>query len=353
LLPETILTWLNLGGDPAGLENLLVERSQTAGPRAVVELDVDRDGRLDLLVSLTTAGSAASIPAGELILYHCRADRAAYRMESVSFTPASKVLASIPVIFAAQDLDADNWPEIVTAQTECDGSSCSKLIHILRWSQGSLVNVLAGDSSDLPNPRITLQEQNDQGVFSLDVTSQPDNQPGVPPQRAVMRRWQPDIPSGLWKAMADVLEPSSYRIHAAIDADSLLHGGKLDEAASLYGRLIRDDPPLTDWTQSPAERLTLAAYANYRLVTLYSLQGQTSETREIIAEMRHLYPRGSLQYGFLILAENYSWVYANTSRDAACSTTQYFAKNHPEMITDLINQYGYGDPGITAEQLCP
>ncbi len=345
--PQALLDYLNLGATPADLSEAIAAANFGAQPVALVVADFTGDRLLDIAVSLINPESATLD--GRLALYTCQLGR--YGLAYERATDDAHALGFH--LWYWQDLNADGAAELVASQGQCGASACFDAVEILAWQGAGFANVLLGASDDLPYPSLEILDPDGDGIFAIQLTGAGFGSVGAGPQRAIIRSWDFDQVHGGWVSPGDILGPSSYRIHVIHDADTQLAAGNFEQALLLYRRAI-DDPTLEDWADPEGERLTLSAYALYRIFVIHTLAGDDTLAQAAQDEMQQTFPVPTVQYDYVDMALLFKNAYASGSAQSGCNAVIGFAEAHAATILEPLGSltYGYANRDYTAAEMC-
>jgi hypothetical protein len=163
---------------------------------------------------------------------------------------------------------------------------------VLTWHQNTMMNVMLGESDDLPYPSIRVVGPGGDGRYGLAVTGTAIGSAGAGPYRGLTRTWVWD-PTGLSLVPGpDLALPSTFRIHVLNDADQADLTGDYTTALELYARVVNDDS-LQDWVDPAGERANLSAYAMFRQVLTQLQLADSTAAQAAYLALRDVYPPAS------------------------------------------------------------
>jgi hypothetical protein len=350
--PAEIEAYLNAGGDLDDLSNELYDLGVANLPLTVLTGEMTGDGAREVVVSIFDPQSTNSPPSGVLLIYVCRGSR--YELALNESTPDFE---GGPVLWQLADLDGDGKDDLVYSLTSCGAHSCFDRLQILSWDGEAFIQRVQGDSNDLPYPEIQIDDPDGDGIYQLLVIGTGYGSIGAGPQRSMSRLWEYNASTGYWEPGEDVLAPSPYRIHVLHDADRALRLGQDDKALSLYRQVVENDD-LLDWMDAESERAALGAYALFKVMVLFTMQGDvdgaqdTYQTLEQWAETYAQYPSAGAyrDMAAAFLQEVAGGGYAN-----ACAEARSYAVAQSKTILRPLGSevFGYANPDITSEDICP
>jgi tetratricopeptide (TPR) repeat protein len=346
--PNQAQTYLNQGGSLEALgqviqDNLLAPHEGLPYSRQ----DFSGDGWEDIVISILNGDGRQIAPAGTLLLYVCQEDL--YQL--VYSSPPSTDLAA-PFIRAAQDLNGDDIPDLLTTRETCGAHTCSNQIDVLTWNEDSLQSIFPDVTTDIPLSFVDLEGPQEDGSYDVVVTGHGIASVGAGPFRVFSRVWSYDPGTESYQLSDTFLHESNFRIHWVHDADQAVLDGDLELAVDLYERVINDDS-LDDWIADQDGASTLAAYAMYRRMLTYIQLGQFENGRAELTRLGESYQPETSNYGYVELAQTL-WDEYQASGDVAlaCAAAREFAQTHSPNILDPL-YYGYANKSYVAEDLCP
>jgi len=344
--PQAILGVLNLGLTFSGLEEVLEAAGVANQPVSVATGDLDADGKDDVVVSIFDPASPLVPPAGVLLIFTCERDHYVLAAEMPTGEGAGG-----PKIWFLQDLNADGAGEVVVSTATCGAHTCFEKVRVIAWDGAAFGNRLEMDTSALPFPLVEITDPEGDGIYALEVTGSGFGSVGAGPQRPLIVRASYDPDTQTWRKSAEIMGPSSYRLHVLHDADRAAAAGDYQTALAGYQRVVAD-PTLEDWLDPASERLNLSAYARFKMVLVYSLLGQEDFVQVVLDEMRAAYPAGSPQSAYLAMAERFLEASGSGGFPAGCAAVENYAESHTQEILLPLNSFGYANPGYTAADLC-
>lgn len=343
-----VLAFLNGGGSPADLQARI--RSIGLSPQVGAPLaqeDFNGDGLDDVAVSLLAVSGTAIMVPGNLYVFACIGQ--AY---ALTYTSPAAPDYGAPEIIDTRDLNADGSVDLLLARETCGAHTCFSHIQVLIWRRNTLVNILQGQSGDLPYPSIQVLGPAADGRFEIAVTGTGFGSVGAGPQRGLTRTWAWDPMGGALVPGPDLALPSTYRIHILNDADQADLDGSYETALGLYNQVIKDDT-LQDWIDPVRERAFLSAYAMFRRVVAQLQLGNMAAAQREYEALRNAYPPASEAGAYGLMGEAF-WTAYQSSRSIgpACVQAQEFARaNEASVLQPLY--FGYANPVYTALDVCP
>jgi len=275
-----------------------------------------------------------------------------------------------PVIVDIKDMNLDGVPEIIAAA----GDARIKIITVHEWDGSefqSLIQDMVGSwpqtcSDLLGSSWVYAQDMDDNGTLEL-VLKQ-----GIPigPEYGMGLPWRKETRTCTWNGNAFVLTqieidtPPEYRFQAVQDGDRATRAGEYDQALSLYQQAVRS-VSLQGWTQAlrnyqqeidlfptpqptpmpdPAEYDNLAAYAHFRTLLLYVVQGDVPEAKVIHDTLQQKYFEGQIGHAYAEMATTF-WNEYQTEKNIgqACAKAIEYSIKHP---VETLSYLGNGEYAI-------
>jgi hypothetical protein len=364
---EPVLEFLNAGGPPeaalAGLQALVLP----LGERTFRLTDLTADGVAELVLGFDN-----------LYVIGCRAGRF-QTMQSV-FQEGGPVRVE-----AIEDMNLDGLLDIVMVVPFAGVD----LVKIFSWDGAGFVSLVYDERSgwDSAEAKVGLSvlDYDGNGTLELLVDNTDIQQPYEPYFDASC--WAPArVTSEIFEwdgerftlSRHDVDAPT-YRFQAALDADRLTLEGRYQEAGELYQRVINDEslewwsPDRRDYLldtefgldtygfttppePDPYERVSLSAYATYRLMLLGILSGDDESAKTEFDKLQQNDQTDTAWYVFSGLANEF-WQEYQGSNDlvAACGRAVAFVESSPVYQDEVFWALfpGSCEAGPVAAEICP
>jgi hypothetical protein len=375
--------YLDAGGSADGLQAALSELSLVDGDgeiwhaRAqVLVVDLTGNGTPEVVAGLTFLGEGGFADGG-LFVFGCQDGR--YEGGSVAALGGQVFPEGGPGpgIRAIQDLNANGVPDIVFSYIEMVGTHANftRLFRVLEWNGTELVDLIESDTHPpdaapvLNGDGAVLDTDGDRSMELVLTNGIGHGYEDGGPQRERTDVWA-------WNGHAFTLtrseyQPPIYRFQAVQDGDDALRAGDHARALAFYNRAISDETllgwsPGQLWPDSaygtaptpspdPGERARLTAYATYRMMLVYVLQGALTEAQaayETLAQM----PEQAEGRQYADLAREF-WEEYSVRGDlaSACARAVAFAEAHAEDVLAPLGSafYGYHNRDYGADDLCP
>jgi len=346
--PQAVLAYLNAGGSPVALSDLLNVRGVAAQPVSVVVADFTGDGRDDVGVALVDPQSESLD--SRLLIYACRL--AEYELV-LNQRGASEYRLGFH-IWGWRDLNADSAVELVVSQGLCGAHTCFDDFQVLSYDGAGFTDRLVGNTTELPFPTMRTSDPDGDGLFRLEISTAGFGSVGAGPQRPATWIWDYDPGASAWIFEQQLFSPSPYRIHVLHDADDASARADYDYAVTQYRRVI-DEAGLDDWTLGAEGRAGLAAYARFRIFAIAVALQDPAAVESALAEMESTYPAGGAYRDYVEMAILFRNAYNSGGLGAACTAAAGFADSHAETILEPLGSgvYGYANRDYTGESMCP
>lgn len=334
---EAITRFLNGGGDPSVLASSLYELGWAASGSAFVDADLNRDGAHEIAVGL--AG-----PPGGIYLWRCR---------DGSYVPI-QILAGReppfgpPALESAVDLTGDSLPELVAFHPLCGAHTCFAQYTVLQWDEDRVVDLLRGQTDDLPSPEWSAHPASPGEPSRLSITAMGIGSVGAGPYRRTTRTWNWDETQSVFLPTGDTFEAPRFRIHALHDADAALEAGDLEQSLELYQAIIADDD-LLDWPAAGDGRSALAAYAAYRSILTHLAAGSPEEARAQFEAALAETDEAAAPYA--ALADLLLARFPEAGLEAACAAVRQRVEEDPALYLAPLD-FGYANRQYAVADIC-
>lgn len=174
--------------------------------------------------------------------------------------------------------------------------------------------------------------------------------------------------------------PPEFRFQAVQDGDLATNQYEYDKAMQLYEEAIFNDfledfspeirknlqenwntqwdatvPTPTPYPSDNTEYPRLAAYAYYRIMLLYIVNGNESEAEDVLNTLQEKFPSENPGYPYVEMAIDFMAEYqASHNLTNACGAAIQFAAEHPKILVPLGSDYhGWQSHEYKPEDVCP
>jgi len=351
--------------------------------------DITGDGVLELIVHNILSMQVYSCIDGE------------YRRFQLPDEPEYRA----PHILTVEDMNLDNTPEVVLYTYVSTGNTVA--VRIYEWNGEAFVPLIRSAHSDtvLNSSRIAraflwydelllddlAYTYGGEGISIVDLDGNgtkelmlSDEGPGHPDIVRNNGPWRGKRLVYTWNGIHFLLsyiemDPPEYRFQAVQDADQAALVGDYDRALALYQEAIFNDelaywtadhrqylaemfdaegegkPTPTPPTADPDEYDILSAYARFRIMLLYLMQGWDDEAQVVYETLQDLYPEDSAGYFFVELAQKFWGSFEFTSSIGyGCERAIDYVQDE-EDILEVLGDYEHGSQShkYSAEDVCP
>lgn len=261
-------------------------------------------------------------------------------------------------ITGAVDLTGDGRSELVVNEESCGAHTCFGGYRILSAADDGLTNIVQlppvrqGDGPaviSISYPDTQFADPNQDGVLDFLVHGGEIGSVGAGIVRAYTEIW---AWNGTAVTLADtILDPTDYRHHILYEANMEMADGNLDAARFLYEQAINDDALITpEFMMPPVETAAdIMQFAAFRLILLDLLQGDGAGANGRVAAMQQAYPDAPLTPAAATLVNEWTHADALPALCTSIETTLETVDNPTGALSDL----GYGNPSLTAADVCP
>jgi len=319
--------------------------------------DLDGDGEDEYIVRITNPVVTDIMPDADVLIF----DRGAAGYE-VAFQSSATLGPSPPwqpVILGIGDFNGDGKLEASFTADSCGASTCWTSVFVLAWDGQQYVD-LTGEQITVPFPMdIRFVDTNSDGIQELYVAAGQIGSIGAGPQRDSNLTYAWD---GTNYALVDTeIEPSEFLYFAVVDGDEAYAAGDLETAMQLYNKAINDGA-LWDWKEDfsgVSGRDELVPYAHFRLylAQLVSLppgdEAAVQDLVDSIAALAGQFPASlNAQAAAQFAAAYPDGQVSPQALAAGCAAFLAYVEGN-RLDFDDIWYYGYANPDLIPERLCP
>jgi hypothetical protein len=319
--------------------------------------DLDGDGEDEYIVRITNPVVTDVWPDADVLIF----DRGAAGYE-VAFQASTMLGPSPPwqpVILGIGDFNGDGKLEASFTADSCGASTCWTSVFVLAWD-GQQYADLAGEQITVPFPwDIKFVDTNGDGIQELYVVAGTLGAMGVGPQRNSNLTYAWD---GTKYALTKTeYEPSDQLYFAVVDGDEAYAAGDLEKAIQLYNNAI-NDTSLRDWKEDFSDesgRDELIPYAHFRLGLAQlagvhgGAQASAQQVIDSIAGLLAEFPESFHAYAAWQFAQAYpDGEVSPQALSQGCAAFLAVVQEHRQEFDDIW-YYGYANPDLVPEHLCP
>jgi hypothetical protein len=319
--------------------------------------DLDGDGEDEYLVRLTNPVVTDVWPDADVFIF----DRAAAGYETAF--QSSETLGPVPpwqpVILGVRDFNGDGKLEASFTTDSCGAHTCWTSVYILAWDGQQYVDIIDGEVG-VPWARdIRFVDVEGDGIEELYVAAGQIGSIGAGPQRDSNLTYAWD---GVHYVLVETeIEPSESLYFAVVDGDEAYAAGDLETAMQLYNKAINDGD-LWDWKEdfsgvSGRDELVPYAYFRLYLAQLVSLpsgdEAAAQDMVDSIAALAGQFPDSLNAQAAAQFAVAYPDGQVSPQALAAgCAAFLAYVEDNRSEFDDIW-YYGYANPDLIPERLCP
>ena len=366
--PVAIASYLTeAGGSPSCLAELFAAWDMPAAVPGWAEEsgsvdcaagDLDGDGEDEYFLRVTNPVVTDIMPDADVLIFGRAAD--GYELAFQSSETLGPVPPWQPVILGVRDFNGDGKLEASFTADSCGAHTCWTSVYILAWDGQQYVDIIE-EEVGVPWARgISFVDVEGDGIEELYVAAGQIGSIGAGPQRDSNLTYAWD---GVHYVLVETeIEPSESLYFAVVDGDeAYAAAGDLETAMQLYNKAINDSA-LWDWKEdfsgvSGRDELVPYAYFRLYLAELVSLppdgEAAVQDLVDSIAALAGQFPDSLNAQAAAQFAAAYPDGQVSPQALAAGCTAflAYVEDNRPEF--DDIWYYGYANPELVPERLCP
>lgn len=253
----------------------------------------------------------------------------------------------------ATDLTGDGRAELIVNEETCGAHTCFGGYQVLMAADGALHNVVSNpDSNDfisISYPDASFSDYTEDGVTDFIVHGGQIGSAGAGIVRTYSEVWAWDGTAVI--LAATILDETQYRHHILYEANALMADGDLDQALMLYEQAINDEDLIESPYAGSSEEAyaSIAQFAAFRLILIDLLQGNDDSARSRLDWLNATYPETAAAAAAAILISNWT---GTAGMAAACAAVETALPTYANP-TGVLQDQGYGNPTLTADDFCP
>lgn len=271
----------------------------------------------------------------------------------------------LPKLVGINDMVGNGLPNLIVKTQICGAHTCVDSYHILQSVSDTVKNIVSRPGSNKAIKGITYEEdvisvtfsdihfEDYQGDGRLDlfVHGGEIGSVGAGLVRPYTQVWSWD---GTAVTLADtVLDPTGYRHHILYEANDAFATADLDRALALYEQAINDPglltpPPLGEGTEADVQA-AIHQFVAFRLILLDLWQGDRPRAEGRLSWLEANYANTPITQAAQQLLANWT---GEGDPLALCDGITAVLQTSPNP-TGLLENMGYGNPSLTAVDVCP
>ena len=344
--------------DPAAVRAGLRASGWLEGYNNWTGADMNGDLRDEWIVSLVDPDPATIVGTGRLgNLWVINGDGIVYRAYDTVSTDNFEQVA--PAISGVLDLTNDGKPELVTNQVICGASTCYGNYRVISTIRGGYANIVGnpatveGAEADVINVSYSDVSFNDfemDGLVDMAVHGGALGSAGAGITQTYTEVWEWD---GTAVSLQNRLYDSSiYRHHYVYEGNRYMAAGNYDDAIYYYEEAINNGNLLTPPGVSDVGKVyaAISQFSAFRLILIDELQGNTGRAASRLAWIERSYAGTAVTNAAGRLV--HEWAGADGLNNL-CQSIESDLSNIEQPIGPLTDEMGYGNPSLTANDLCP
>lgn len=262
-----------------------------------------------------------------------------------------------PEVVTVADFTGDDVYEVVTQSTGCGAHTCFQAYEIITTHLGGWQNVVqrqdiveeAGAFIHISSSDAATRDTNGDGVYDFVVHGGAIGSAGAGIHRTYTEIWRWN---GANMALAEMTwDETNYRHHRLYAGNEALAAGNIDQAVDLYLSVIEDETLLDvpafvgDGNSYDDSRI----FAAFRLALIALRQGDLLHATDWDGWLQLVYPGAPLTEAVSLMIRTWE---TNQDITAACAAVTGFLSPLPQP-TGVLENLGYGNPSLTAADVCP
>ena len=263
-----------------------------------------------------------------------------------------------PDFVGLADLTGNNLPELVIDEHVCGAHTCYGNYQILSSANGSIENIVRRQPENdveeanvisVSYPDTYFADHQQDGHQDFIVNGGAIGSVGAGIVRTYTEVWSWD---GTDVVLTEVIpDYTQYRHHILYEANERMAAGELDQALLLYEQAINDSNLVTpEFSHTQTETYqAISQLAAFRLILLDLLANDPNRAQSRVAWLQSNYPGTASAQAAAALVQNWT---GPEGMAALCATIEAEIQALPNP-TGALADLGYGNPTLTAADLCP
>lgn len=294
----------------------------------------------------------------DLYIYGC-SDGAYTLLYADYTTPDRPAPREMHVISGNLDLNANGRLDLLYQITNCGAHTCFPAPILIEWDPASgIFRELSTSMQAAPYGEIRVTNTDGGEFYEIEIDGGSIGSAGAGPQRQYLDTYRWDgVQYTLAEHVVTTPESEWYPIHWLMDADDAFEQADYAGAIALYQHVIDDPNPRylgMSGLSGVDEMRALRAYARYRIMVSHAAMSDERAAQAVYDQLSAEYaanpsaPGG----GFFLLADVFWRNYSSTQDvSAACLSTVEAATANAESFS-ILNTFGYGNKYYEPSSLC-
>ena len=258
----------------------------------------------------------------------------------------------LPELLDLADLTGNGLPELIVMDSDCGAHTCFGFIRVIGLTDGEPQSLVQGaapadDWIEISFPEVWIEPF--QGQDALHVHGGHIGSVGAGIMRSYTEVWAWDGDAIVLQET--LLDPTDYRHLILYEGLDAMAAGDLDGAAALFedAAMSPDLDTVSFMGEDPDElEAAIRQFAAFRLILVRLLQEDMAEAESVLAWLEGMEPGAPLTLAARRLVEEWA---GPEEMDALCAAIQAELEAYDEPTGPLEYQ-GYGNPSLTAEDIC-
>ncbi len=255
------------------------------------------------------------------------------------------------------DLNGDGLPELVVNEESCGAHTCFGMYQALNGAGGTMQNIVQSPGVDgydvntisISYPDTRFADYDEDGLTDFIVHGGNIGSAGAGIVRTYTEVWSWD---GTAVTHLDtIFDYSPYRHHVLYTANDLMAAGDMEGAIASYEQAINDEElyEAPFWGDDEASYADVRRFAAFRLILIDLMMGIDQGARNRLDWLVSVDAGTAVTEAAITLVNNWT---GTAGMDALCNQIESALETADNPTGALLDQ-GYGNPSLSAADLCP
>jgi hypothetical protein len=340
--PKFIRDFLESGGDLTTLENLLRNWQNITDELGGIELRDSSVGQL-IIIHVFRPIKDGETPSDRLMIFLLKNQKVQGVFDSNELVRGGYIFE----LMSERMITPNQLPDVAFSDKFCGAHTCYEALYIVEWDGQSFVLRLNGEL-EMPYPHYLID------VGQITAVSGHEQSVGAGAGRAYTEIWQ--WKGNVFTVTGKIVGPPTVRIHLIYDADTAFEQGNFTKAITLYQQAIDDKSLLSQIFFYPDEEVgakVISAYANFKLIVTYAMQGKTDKAKEHYEHLIANSPPETPGYLSVLLGQAFWDNYLRTNNvKLACEAAITVAETDSKITEQLYAGYAFTNRIYKAADIC-